>query len=878
MSSVLAIDFGNENLVISAPRKGGVDVINNQSSQRLTPSMVAFSETRRYAGEFARQQQMQNVKGTITNLKRLVGLKYDSNDREVVQKLIPFKLVKLDDGYIGVEVMYLNELNTFRVEQCIALLLKEVFQIANHQNIHASDCVIVISPWWDECQRRSILDSAKIAGFNVLKLLNSTTAAAIVYSMYHRKKLPESADKAVPVAFVDFGDSTLNVAIVSLSQGTVEVKGFACDEHLGGIDFTSALVKMLLEKTKQKYKIDPTQNPRAMLRFTQAAEKLKKSLSINPVMPFDVQSCMNDIDISFMVKREEYEETITGLVERIESPIVKALELADVKKEDLFAIEVHGGASRVKAVKDKIRSVFGKDLTQSLNPDECFSMGAGFQAAILSPQYRVDLKVKDVAPHQVMIEWVDDQGVKKTNELFKQFNVVPCTKIVPIKVKRNCHVRLFNEQTGEIGYTDIDTGSDEVLTVRLKVRLTPNGIIEVIEATHQITEEIIIPEEPKKEEPKKEEAKKEEPKKEDEKKEEEPKKEGEQPKPEEATKEEPKKEGEEPKVETANDTIPPTNSEEQLFHTKSEEQLDKKAEEDKKEQPKESEPEKPAEPKKKIIKKDIPVAFHFKAHYGLSNDLIEKYKAEERKMFKRDQDEIKIDNARNELESYIFTMNTYITRDYPEYFDPSKKDEYLQKTSQAQCWFEENEFDRLPLKDYEDQVAILKKFGEPAIARRNSRIEVPRQIQEFIDQAETEKKKLDNKDEKFSHITEEERSVVRKDIEAYVAWLNSQLAEVEKTPKHLDVPFKRGEAQNKFYAVEKKVKDLLMKPKPAPPKKEEKKEENKDEKKEENKDEKKEEAKDEKKEENKDEKKEENKEEKKEQPEADGHKPEDDID
>ena len=187
MSSVLAIDFGNENLVISAPRKGGVDIINNQSSQRLTPSMVAFSETRRYAGEFARQQQMQNVKGTITNLKRLVGLKYDSNDREVVQKLVPFKLVKLDDGYIGVEVMYLEELQTFRVEQCIALLLKEVFHIARIQSIHASDCVIVISPWWDECQRRSILDSAKIAGFNVLKLLNSTTAAAIVYSMYHKK-------------------------------------------------------------------------------------------------------------------------------------------------------------------------------------------------------------------------------------------------------------------------------------------------------------------------------------------------------------------------------------------------------------------------------------------------------------------------------------------------------------------------------------------------------------------------------------------------------------------------------------------------------------------------------------------------------------------
>ena len=791
MASVLAIDFGNENLVIAAPRKGGVDIILNQSSQRLTPSMVAFSETRRFAGEFARNQQMQNVNGTITNLKRLIGLQYDSPDRETIQKLVPFPLVKLDDGYIGIQANYLDDKKTFRIEQCIALLLKEVFEIARVQNIHASDCVIVCSPWWDECQRRQVLDAAKIAGFHVLKLLNSTTAQAILYSMYHRKRLPEEQSKAVPVAFVDFGDSAMNVAIASMSQGQIEVKGFTCDEHLGGSDFTTALVNMLLEKTKAKYKIDPRTSPRALLRFTQAAEKLKKSLSINPIMPFDVQSCL-DCDINFMVKREEFEAVIQDLIARIEQPIINALKLANVKKEDLFAIEVHGGASRVAAVKAKINEIFGKEPTQSLNPDECFALGAGFQAAILSPQYRVELKVKDVAPHQVMIEWIDDQGEKKTNELFKQFNVVPCTKVVPVKVKRNAHVRLFNEQTGELGTINIDTGTDEVLTVRLKIRLTPDGIIDVIEAIHQIQEEIVVKEEPKKEEPKKEEPKKEE-----------------------AKPEEKKEEGK---------------TEEKKEESKPEEKKEESKPEEKKEEAKPEEKKEEEKPKTKIIKKDIPVNFIFKAHYGLTPDQISKFQAEEKQMFNRDKQEQEIDNTRNELESYIFKMESGINRDFPEYFDPAKKDEYLKKVEEVQMWFSENEFDRLPLNEYQKELRILKEFGEPALNRRKARFEIPNTIADLIHRAEAEKTKLDTKDEKFSHITQEERDGVRKLADEYIAWIKQKQEEVEKAPKHLDAPFKTYEANTKLANVETKVRELFCKPKPTPPPKKE--EEKKDEKKE----------------------------------------------
>lgn len=690
MSSVLAIDFGNENHVISAPRKGGIDIIS-QSSHRLIPSIIAFSDIRRYAGEHAFQQQSLNQKNTITNLKRLIGIKYDSDECKFIQNQVPFKLVKLDDGYIGIEVNYLKETVIHRVEQCLSYLLKNAFQIANSNEIHATDCVIVVPPWWNEVQRQTIIDSAKISGYNVLQLLNSTTAASIVYSMYHRKKLHQNSDEPVPVAFIDFGNSSFNVSIAMLKQGSVEVKSFASDKHLGGDDFTKILVKFLLEKTIQKYNIDPTKSSRAMLRFIQTAEKLKKNLSVNRAIPFDIQNLMNGVDVNFIVKRDELEEISKHLIDRIEEPIRKALQLAGVNKEDLFAIEVHGGASRMTAVKAKIREVFGKDISQSLNPDECFSMGGGFQAAILSSQYKVDLKVTDILQHQINIE-CDNENSK---ELFKKFTTLPNQIILPINVKRKNNVRFLNEKSEVIYTIEIETDTDEPVIVNLNVQLTNDGFI---------------------------------------------------------TAEVEQKDG---------------------IHIKSK----------------------------------------FERKFGLTSIQIEQYQNKEKEMSRRDEEEQEIDQARDNLRDYIFTMYTYVLCDFPG-FDPSKKLEYLQKTLMAQEWFEENEFTRLPLQDYNDQLDALKSFGDPAIARKNAHIEIPNKLRELIKTAEIERNKLDNKDEKFDHILEDEREVVRKEIDDFSEWLKNEIDEIEKVPQYMDVPFKIDDAQKKFIDIENKVIGLFMKPKP----------------------------------------------------------------
>lgn len=486
MSSILGIDLGNKNCLVTLPSRGGVDVLSNQESKRLTATMVAFDERRRFSGIFAHSQQSQNISGTIKELKRLVGLRYNSPEREAIQAIVPFTLVEQPNGFVGVKVSYKGNETVFTIEQCLAYLIESLFEIAKRDNSLCSevvDCVVVVAPWWDECQRRVLMDAAEIAGRHVVRTLNSTTAAAITYAMYHRRKLPEKIEDAVPVMVVDYGDSSLNVAVVQLYQGSVEVKSFACDNHLGGQNFTHALMDYLVKKVQEKYKVNPYEKPRAAMRFREAVERLKHGLSINPVMCFEVQNLMNDVDVMFQVKREEFESQIGDLVERTGEPIKRALEHAGIEKEALFAIEVHGGASRVPAVKARITEILGREPTQSLNPDECFALGAGFQAAILSPKWKVDMTVKDVAPYRILVQYHDpkeDQVVEK--ELFSQFQVVPSTKVVKFKVVNTSQVKLGNEN-GQIGVVDIETGSDEMISVSLRIRMSVDGIIEVVSVT-----------------------------------------------------------------------------------------------------------------------------------------------------------------------------------------------------------------------------------------------------------------------------------------------------------------------------------------------------------------------------------------------------------
>lgn len=477
MSSIIAIDFGNKNCIVAGRKESSINILNNQEFQRLTPTMISFSQHRRYFGSSAQQKQMENVKSTITQLKQLVGLPYQSEKRQAIEKLESCTLVPGPTTNTFFKIDFLEKERVFSVEQCVAYLLYNCFEIAKLNNVIADKCVIVVPPWWSEVERRIIIDSAKVTGIKIAKLLNSTTAEAISYFVDHKKIVDEQESKHA--VFIDFGDCCFNSAIVQFHKESIEVKGYSYNNDISGSSLTQILANYLQKIIREKYKIDPSTNRRSMIRFIEATEKLKKGLSINQVMQFEVE--INGIYINFPVKRTDFEQQIKGLIDSMSKTIEESIQMSGVTTiDEIFTIELHGGSSRIPAVKEKIAELFGTDPKQSLNSDECFAMGAAYQAAFLSMHYSSKVSIKDIFCYQICIECDDFPEENHRKEIFKQFQVIPCTKILTHRIKqRKTVIYVKCEDTTIIGALQINLIKQEEATVNITFQLNQSGIVEV---------------------------------------------------------------------------------------------------------------------------------------------------------------------------------------------------------------------------------------------------------------------------------------------------------------------------------------------------------------------------------------------------------------
>ncbi|OHT09938.1 dnaK protein [Tritrichomonas foetus] len=478
-----AIDFGNQNCVLAIPSQHGIDIILNESSSRSTPTMVTYCENRRYAGEFAQHNQMQYIKSTITQIKRLISLNYESDERKLIEKSIPFKLVKLEDNKTGILI---DEKQVLKIEQIIAYLFKSLMNTIQKSNPSVTQLVITASPWWDETQRRTILNAAKIANIKIAGLINSTTAAAISYAKIHSDRLPQN-DQRVNIAFIDIGDSAMNIAIASMNQSLIEMKSTQSVNTIGGSEFTEPLVDFLLEKVKEKYNIDPRSNDRAMLRFRKETERIKKILSANSIVMFEIPSLMNDIDVSIPIKRDDYLQLIQPLLNSIPLALEKAIEKANIMKDNIFAVEILGGGSRLPAVKSKIKDFFDMDPLMSLDLDECFAIGAGYYASILDGN-NIGLDVHDINPYYISIlenspEIKDDneeQDIKETMpmELLKEFSSIPSSSKISITTHSN---QFYITQNGQyIGELILDNiVSNGPISIEIAYSITKEGVFQI---------------------------------------------------------------------------------------------------------------------------------------------------------------------------------------------------------------------------------------------------------------------------------------------------------------------------------------------------------------------------------------------------------------
>ncbi|KAI1853363.1 hypothetical protein JX265_000141 [Neoarthrinium moseri] len=431
--SVVGIDLGTLNTVIAVARNRGVDVITNEVSNRATPSLVGFGPKSRYLGEPAKTQEISNLKNTVSSLKRLVGRSLKDPDVQVEQQYVSAALVDVN-GQVGAEVSYLGEKRQFTATELTAMYLSKIKQTAaNELRLPVQDMVLSVPAWFTDIQRRALIDAAEIAGLRTLRLINDTTAAALGYGIT-KLDLPGPEEKPRRVCFIDIGHSNYTASIVEFKKGELAVKATACDRHFGGRDFNLALVNHFHKEFKGKYKIDITTNPKAMVRVDAAAEKLKKILSANQQAPMNIESLMNDIDVTAMITRQEFEALVEPVLNKATAPIEKALAEAKLTKDDIDFIELVGGSTRVPALKERIQAFFGKTLSFTLNQDEAIARGCAFSCAILSPVFKVrDFAVQDICSYPIEFSWEKDADIPDEDTsltVFNKGNVLPSTKIL----------------------------------------------------------------------------------------------------------------------------------------------------------------------------------------------------------------------------------------------------------------------------------------------------------------------------------------------------------------------------------------------------------------------------------------------------------------
>ncbi len=395
MGKVIGIDLGTTNSCVAVMEGGDPVVIPNAEGSRTTPSVVAFTQDgERVVGGAAKRQAITNSKRTVYSIKRFMGRKYDEVTEEIKQ--VPYKVVRGRNDIVTVEI----DGKKYSPPEISAMILQKMKQTAeDYLGQKVTQAVITVPAYFNDSQRQATKDAGKIAGLEVLRIINEPTAASLAYGLDKKKN--------EKIAVFDLGGGTFDISILELGEGVFEVLSTNGNTHLGGDDFDQRIIDWLVSEFKKQEGIDLRKDPMALQRLKEAAEKAKMELSTllqtNINLPFITADQNGPKHLNITLTRAKLEQLVEDLVEKTKEPCLLALKDAGLKVSDIDEVILVGGATRMPKVQETVREIFGKEPHKGVNPDEVVAIGAAIQGAVLTGEVK-DVLLLDVTPLSLGVE------------------------------------------------------------------------------------------------------------------------------------------------------------------------------------------------------------------------------------------------------------------------------------------------------------------------------------------------------------------------------------------------------------------------------------------------------------------------------------------